>query len=554
MFITSRHLEVGINYTFCVLHFLDYLREIVQRNWDSILKFSAERISNGGCNDISLEQAPAIVDFSSTKLVFSLVLSTDGVSIVNSSAQEIWPIWLAVCQLPPKLRMSQKNIVLAALHTGNGKPNWEKIVPHIESELQSSIEIETYMGHSFDVSFKVVFIVADLIAKCHVLNMYQHNGYYGCNYCTAIGKTIGRSHCYYPKSQSFTIRTPEVNDKFVALAESLRKTGKVHNVCGVKGRSAFASLVDGLPLTAGIDYMHCILQGVYKDVLEHQVRNLSKSQKQRLNEIIDNLHAPRETTCHSRKIRGISDIQFFKANEVFNYLLYVGPVVFKDHIDKNLYKHSMKLIVAVRLLLESCCESDLVEADDLLNDFCEEIVSIFQNEKIETINVHLLRHLVYQTRRFGTLFIFSAMSFESANRLMRSTATGTHSFCSLICRRYVQKQRLLSVDIESDSLEALAKHLTGQEDFPAEAKNAKDLLVTPFLVKAQERHPDAEFLSRTTFNSVFFILHPTSAVLQGQTVLLSICQTAKTSLDRCSFLWLTICWVKPLLTFFYTLK
>ena len=97
-----------------------------------------------------------------------------------------------------------------------------------------------------------------------------------------------------------TIRTPKVNDKFVALAESLRKTGNVHHVCGVKGRSAFASLVDGLPLAAGIDYMHCILQGVYKDVLEHQVRNLSKSQKQRLNEIIDNLHAPRETTCHSR--------------------------------------------------------------------------------------------------------------------------------------------------------------------------------------------------------------------------------------------------------------
>ena len=159
---------------------------------------------------------------------------------------------------------------------------------------------------------------------------------------------------------------------------------------------------------------------------------------------------------------------------------------------------------------------------------------------------------MYQRRRFGPLFNFSAMSFESANRLMRSTATGTHSFCSLICSRYVQKQRLLSVDIESDSLGALAKHLTGQEDFPAEAKNAKDSLVTPFLVKAQGRHPDAEFLSRTTFNSVFF-LHPTSAVLQGQTALLSICQTAKTSLDRCSFLWLTICWVKPLLTFVYTL-
>ena len=160
-----------------------------------------------------------------------------------------------------------------------------------------------------------------------------------------------------------------MNDKFVALAESLRMTGKVHNVCGVKGRSAFASLVDGLPLTVGIDYMHWILQGVYKDVFEQQLRNLSKSQEQRLNEIIANLHAPRETTRHLLKIRGISDIQFFKANENLNYSLCVGPVVSEDHFDGNLYKHAMNLIMAVRLLLESCCESDLVEAIDLLNDF-----------------------------------------------------------------------------------------------------------------------------------------------------------------------------------------
>ena len=507
MFITSRYLKNTKNYIFCVLHFLDFLREVVQSNWESIIKYSAQRIANGGRYDTSFEQAPPVDEFTSTKIVLSLVLSTDGVFIVDSSDQEVWPVWFAVCQLPPKIRMSQRNIVLAALHRGNGKlnkPNWEKIVPHIEAELQSSIQIESLTGQIFDVSFKVIFIVTDLMAKWHVLNMYQHNGYYGCNYCTIVGKTIGRSHCYYPIAQGFTLRTPEVNENYVALAESLKRSGKFFNVCGVKGRSAFASLVDGLPLTAGVDYMHCLLQGVYRHLLEHQVRNLTKSQKHHLDEIIENLHAPRETICHSRKIRGVSEIHFLKANEIFNYLIYVGPVIFKDRSDATLYDNSMKLILAVRLLLESNCEPDVVEAEGLLNEFCEEIVDIFQNEKIETINVHLLRHLVYQTRRFGPLFIFSAMSFESANRLMRSTATGTHSFCSLICRRYVQRQRLLTEVIESDTLEELAKQLTDQERFSNEKKNSKELLWTPILLKAQDRHQDAVFLSRTTFNGVFF--------------------------------------------------
>ena len=149
-------------------------------------------------------------------------------------------------------------------------------------------------GETVDISFKVIFIVADLTAIYHVLNIYQHNGYYGCIYCTAIGKKIGQCHCYYPKCRSFPIRTPEVNERLLLVAECLRKAGKFHNFCGVKGRSSFACLVDGLPLTAGIYYIHCVLKGVYKDVLKNQVKKLSKTDNAVLNDIIEHLHELKE--------------------------------------------------------------------------------------------------------------------------------------------------------------------------------------------------------------------------------------------------------------------
>ena len=67
-------------------------------------------------------------------------MSSDGVSITKSSTKKsIWPIWLALAQLPPILRMSVKNIVLAGLYVGGGKPVWSEIVPHVRRELNRSL-------------------------------------------------------------------------------------------------------------------------------------------------------------------------------------------------------------------------------------------------------------------------------------------------------------------------------------------------------------------------------------------------------------------------------
>ena len=74
------------------------------------------------------------------------------------------------------------------------------------------------------------------------------------------------------------IRESSLNDIYISTAETLRLK-QVTNVVGVKGRSAFAILVDGLPLTAPVDYMHCILQGVFPDVLRICDQSLTTQEK-----------------------------------------------------------------------------------------------------------------------------------------------------------------------------------------------------------------------------------------------------------------------------------
>ena len=55
--------------------------------------------------------------------------------------KELWPIWVQIANLPPRLRISQKNIVLAALFVGGGQPDWFEIVPFVKGELLSSVEV-----------------------------------------------------------------------------------------------------------------------------------------------------------------------------------------------------------------------------------------------------------------------------------------------------------------------------------------------------------------------------------------------------------------------------
>ena len=155
----------------CVLSFTDFLKQIVERNLETMFSYSEHKEKSKVINDFPIEKVKP-VHRCSTVLKVQLIFSTDGVSIVNSSNTSLWPFWLAVANLPPKLRMAQKNISLASLFVGNSKPLWEEIVPQIAQELRKKVHVSG-LSAKYEVRFEVMGIVADLIAKCSLLNMVQ---------------------------------------------------------------------------------------------------------------------------------------------------------------------------------------------------------------------------------------------------------------------------------------------------------------------------------------------------------------------------------------------
>ena len=428
----------------CVLNFRFQLRDIIQRHLSSILDYSLYRDSNPH-SDFNKDICPLVLR--GTNTTFNPILFSDGVNIKKSTLKrELWPIWIQIADLPPILRMSRKNIVLTALFAGSNYPNWKTIVPFIKGQLNSGVEISQNSGYPFRANFKIKVLVSDLCAKSHMLNMFKFNDYYGCHFCTAEGATIGRTHAYYPYEQGGQLREPVVNDVYVECAEVLG-VDRLVNVVGIKGRSAFADLVEGLPLTAPVDYMHCVLLCVFPDLLKLCFKSLSSEEKINVAQVISNLTCPRELIAYSRKIRPLEEVAQFKANEHLNWLLYISPIVFLNRISSDLYDHLTDLVFGVKLLLESSSASNVLAAKKFLDNFCLNIVSILDgNERIETINVHCLRHLSEQVKRFGPLWCYSAMSFEAANRTLGDVFSGSHSECEIICRRILQRHNLTDCD------------------------------------------------------------------------------------------------------------
>lgn len=75
---------------------LDFKREIfeiVSRNFETIVKYEADRIKG---EDLIL---PSALDTSSLRVF--LLLNSDGVQIIQSRSKSLWPVWLAIANLPP---------------------------------------------------------------------------------------------------------------------------------------------------------------------------------------------------------------------------------------------------------------------------------------------------------------------------------------------------------------------------------------------------------------------------------------------------------------------
>lgn len=98
--------------------------------------------------------------------------------------------------------------------------------------------------------------------------------------------------------------------------------------------------------------MHNVCLGVTKRLIEFWVRGkkdirLDDLQKNQINNELIKLR-PYIPSEFARLPRSIEDIEYFKATELRNFVMYTGAIVIKGKLKKAFYKHFMYLVFAVR--------------------------------------------------------------------------------------------------------------------------------------------------------------------------------------------------------------
>ncbi|XP_033748473.1 uncharacterized protein LOC117333331 [Pecten maximus] len=372
--------------------------------------------------------------------------NTDGVPLFKSSKSSMWPLFLSINELPYKMRRNPENLLLIGLWIGPKKPEMMTFLqPFIDDFLQLEngihIDITNDSGAHMPMTFRGFLLsgTADLPAKCTVHNMIQFNGKNSCPYCLQTGETeqAGKGVCHvFPFNFDGPTEPKRSHDEAMQFAEIACNNGKPE--FGIKGPCWFMqlSMYDFVKSNC-IDYMHCVLLGVTKRLInlwfskENCRKKFSFWNKfDEVNQKMLNLKPPLTIT---RPPRALSELKYWKASEYRSFLLFYGPVILLNALSSEYYFHFLLLSEAVFILLKDSIEfQELDRAENLLEHFVATFTGLYEPRYL-TLNFHLLLHLTDNVRQLGPIWGYSCFPFEDANGFLMNLVKGTQSVhCQLV--------------------------------------------------------------------------------------------------------------------------
>lgn len=194
------------------------------------------------------------------------------------------------------------------------------------------------------------------------------------------------------------------------------------------------SIIEELPIDLinnfPLDYLHLVCLGVVKKLMNIWINGagpyntkLSASQQNLISEKM--LKASETTPCEfARTSRSLKNFAYFKGTEFRTFILYVGPVVLKNILYEEAYKHFILLHTVITICSSDVYENYLPIAKKISIKFVEVFKELYGEEHI-SYNVHSIIHLVDDVEIHGNLNKFSAFPFETKlGQIKRQVKTG----------------------------------------------------------------------------------------------------------------------------------
>lgn len=212
---------------------------------------------------------------------------------------------------------------------------------------------------------------------------------------------------------------------------------------------------------------------------------LTPTQRDNLDSKITSVRLPIE--INNRQPRSLRELKYWKATELKVFLMHIGPVVLGSFLAREYFEHFLSLAFAIKLLSsDHITQNDRRCAASLLKYFNENVVKLF-GETQQTYNIHSLRHLIWQTQKFGPLWCLSAFSFESANHMLKLSLTGTVNHGEILVKRFISRRQVFNNKIAEDGISSFTAKLIHRsieifhpEKFVAVPLNVRNLITEQF--------------------------------------------------------------------------
>ncbi|XP_076080684.1 uncharacterized protein LOC143051667 isoform X1 [Mytilus galloprovincialis] len=358
-------------------------------------------------------------------------LNIDGLPLFKSSKKALWPVLCGINLKPMK-------VFAVTLTLGTSKPQSLDFLNEVINELDILLQRGIMLNEKhIDIGLKC--IVCDAPAKAMIKGVKLYSGYCGCDRCGQRGVWKGRMT--YPEIENLPYRTD---------LSFRNQTQPEHH----RTRSPFCDLPIDMIKSFPIDYMHQACLGVMKRLLLLWMRGKKKETKisfGHIEEISTRLvqlskFIPKK---FARKPRGLDEIDYWKATEYRQFLLYTGKLVLKGVLKKELYEHFLSFSVAMTILVSPVLVENYVEyAKELLVYFVSQ-AQILYGEEILVYNVHSMVHLADDAKEYGCLDNCAAFSFENHMQHLKKMIRSGKNPLSQIIKRISELENLQSKKVET---------------------------------------------------------------------------------------------------------
>lgn len=329
-----------------------------------------------------------------------LDFGVDGLPLHKSTNFSFWPI---LC----RIRNLHFKIFTVAIYYGSEKP----ILDHFFRAFVEELVVLSTEGLNVDgriIPVQIGAFCCDAPARAFVKNIKSHNGYSGCDRCSDRGVYCNRRMLFLKLDAP--LRT---NNDFQKTVDG------VHH----RGNTPLSALGVGMISNFPVDYMHSVCLGVMRKLLFiwRDGSRPYKFPRLNMNEIDADIKVIQDywPSEFNRKPRSWEDLERWKATELRQFLLYVGPVIMRDKLPKRMYEHFMLLKFAITILLNESLNEDYNDyAKKLLIHFVSHSVRIY-GQDFCIYNTHSLIHLPEDAKQFGSLNVVSCFPFENYLQMLK---------------------------------------------------------------------------------------------------------------------------------------